>query len=118
MDYQMLAGFVGLGVLILSMFKMLREDNKRQETRLSEEIKSVRSEVKDVRSELGGDIKSVRTELKDLRTELGDKIDILTKEVHGLDNRMSNIEGQMTQMTRPQIIPMERPYHPDDAKEN
>jgi len=94
MDYQSLGSFVALGALIIGMFNMLRKD------------------IKETRDELSGRIDNVDA-------KLSGKIDNLAKEVHSLDNRMSNIEGQMTQMTRPQVIqmPIDRPPS-DDAKEN
>ena len=46
---------------------------------------------------------------------INDELKEIRKEIAHLDARISNIEGQITQMTRPQIIPLEKP---EDLKEN
>ena len=53
---------------------------------------------------------------------LTEKIDGLEKDVNRVFSKVSNIEGQITQMTRPNIIPIERHqerrHEDDDMKEN
>ena len=114
-----------LGGLFLIFFKLLRDDIKSVRSDLSGEIKSVRNEVKDVRSELGGDIKAVRTELKDLRTELKEdiekldgKVENLSKDVNILGQKVSHMDGQLSQVT--QMLYFKPTVHDklDDAKEN
>ncbi len=71
MDYQSLASFISLGLVIFGMFKTLRGD-----------IKENRKEMNILRSEIRGDIKDLRTE------------------VHGLSERVNRMDGQLYQVTQ------------------
>jgi len=97
-----------LSGLFLLFFKMLRDDNKRLETRLSGEIQATRDEIKATRTELKADINKLDT-----------KIDKLDGRVNVLEQKISHMDGQLTQVT--QMLYFKPPHHekPDeDLKEN
>jgi len=39
---------------------------------------------------------------------LNDKIEALQQDINRVDSKVSNIEGQITQMTRPNIVPIDQ----------
>ena len=59
------------------------------------------------------------TRLDNFKKEINDKIEDLQKDINRIDSKVSNIEGQITQMTRPNIIPIKK-YRDEDnePKEN
>ncbi len=62
-----------------------------------------------------------KNELKAEIRDLDKKIEGLRKDINRIDSKVSNIEGQITQMTRPNVTPIKRlPDGPidDHPKEN
>jgi len=123
-----------LGGLFFVFFKILkgtitdiRSDNIRLEARLSSEISKLdmklHGEIKATKDELKEDIQKVDSRIDKLDEKVTVLDKRLTASISDLDKRLSerlgNIEGQITQMTRPQVIqmPIDRPP-PDDLKEN
>jgi len=50
---------------------------------------------------------------------LSDKIESLQKDINRIDSKVSNIEGQITQMTRPNIVSIKKRYQEEEEpKEN
>ena len=52
-----------------------------------------------------------------MEAKIDRKFDNIHSEIRHLDSKISNIEGQITQMTRSNIVPFNHPPR-DDAKEN
>ena len=84
-----------------------------------ESIRDLKDEIRSVKDELHGEVNNVRSEIHDLKKEL--KIDIrdlrahletdiaaVRKDVNRNTSHLSNIEEQITQLTRPNIIRIER----------
>ncbi|MBF5059372.1 hypothetical protein [Candidatus Neptunochlamydia vexilliferae] len=77
-----------------------------------------------LRKELNNKIENVvdkaKKELKSEIKDLDKKIDAVEKDVHQVYSKVSNIEGQMIQMTRPNIIPITRHHEKplDDDGQN
>lgn len=87
---EILAIFIGFGAFFI--FLMTRLDNFKKD--LSDKIDTV-------------------------NRSLSDKIEALQKDINRVDSKVSNIEGQITQMTRPNVIPIKRHQADDDEpKEN
>lgn len=55
--------------------------------------------------------------LDDFKKDLSAKIEALQKDVNRVDSKVSNIEGQITQMTRPNVIPI-RPHGDDSIQDH
>ena len=57
--------------------------------------------------------------LDSLRKDLNDKMEALQKDINRINSKVSNIEGQITQMTRPNIVPIKRRHREEEEpKEN
>ena len=60
---------------------------------------------------------ALESKIESSSKSLNDKIESLQKDLNHIGSKVSNIEGQITQMTRPSIIPISR--HPEeDIKES
>ena len=59
--------------------------------------------------------------LDGVKKDLIEKIEGLQKDINRVDSKVSNIEGQITQMTRPNVVPIKRRQRDpldDEPKEN
>lgn len=56
--------------------------------------------------------------LDGFKKDISDKIEALQKDINRIDSKVSNIEGQITQMTRPNVVPIQRHQVEDEPKEN
>ena len=111
---EVLAIFVGFGAFFI--YLMARLDNLKKE--LSDKIKSSEKELKMEIREQDKKIDSLQKELKMEIREQDKKIDSLQKDLNSIHSKISNIEGQITQMTRPNVIPIQRYQIDDEPKEN
>lgn len=59
----------------------------------------------------------IDSKLNALEEKMDRKFDSVHAEIRHLDSKISNIEGQITQMTRSNIVPFNHPPK-NDAKEN
>ncbi|MBF5059280.1 hypothetical protein [Candidatus Neptunochlamydia vexilliferae] len=66
------------------------------------------SRLDGLRKELKNEIKASEQTLRVEIRDLDKKIDAVEKDVHQVYSKVSNIEGQILQMTRPNIIPITR----------
>jgi len=111
--------FTIIGVLsgiFLIFFKILRDDNKRLETRLSGEINKLDTKIDKLDTRLTGEIKNLDTKIDKLDTRLtgeiknlDTKIDKLDGRVNVLEQKISHMDGQLTQVT--QMLYFKPPHH-------
>ena len=87
------------------------------ETKIESTSKSLNDKIESSNKSLNDKIESSKKELKLEIRDLDKKIEGLQKDINQINSNVSNIEGQITQMTRPKFIPIDR--LPDqDIKEN
>ena len=82
---------------------------------LLRENQDIRKEIQNIEKSLDNKIQGVERNLES--KVLGVKRHLLA-EIKSMDLKISNIEGQITQMTRPRIIPLEHLPKKDDPQEN
>ena len=62
--------------------------------------------------------KDLEGKIEVTQKNLNDKIEGLQKDINRIDSKVSNIEGQITQMTRPKVLPIQKHQTDDELKEN
>ena len=97
---EVLAIFVGFGAFFV--YLMSRLDTLK----------------KDLEGKIEVTQKNLNDKIEVTQKNLNDKIEGLQKDINRIDSKVSNIEGQITQMTRPKVLPIQRHQTDDELKEN
>ncbi|MBF5059083.1 hypothetical protein [Candidatus Neptunochlamydia vexilliferae] len=78
------------------------------EARMEASNKALNDNIDATNKALNEKIEASKKELKSEIKDLDKKIDAVEKDVNRVYSKVSNIEGQMMQMTRPNVIPITR----------
>gem|GEM_PF-6380991 len=105
---EVLAIFVGFAAFFIYLMSRFDHFKKEFNDRIELTHRSLDEKIESSKQELKGEIR-----------EQDKKMDSLQKDINRIDSKVSNIEGQITQMTRPNVIPIRR-YRDeeDEPKEN
>ena len=120
---EVLAIFVGFGAFFIYLMARLDNFKKEINDKIDLTSKTLNDKIDMASKTLNDKIdltsKTLNDKIESNIKSLSDKIEGLQKDINRIDSKVSNIEGQITQMTRPNIIPIKK-YRDEDnePKEN
>ena len=82
-------------------YKLMKDHMDHSNAQLSNRIEKLDAKIDQT-------AKDLRKDIKLLDNKFETKFDLLQKDLAQVNSRISNIEGQITQMTRPNVIRIER----------
>ena len=108
---EVLAIFVGFGAFFVYLMSRLDTLKKDLEGKIEVTQKNLNDKIEVTQ-------KNLNDKIEVTQKNLNDKIEGLQKDINRIDSKVSNIEGQITQMTRPKVLPIQRNQTDDELKEN
>ena len=118
---EVLAIFIGFGAFFIYLMSRLDRIKGELKGEIRELDKKFEAQIKELDKKIETEIRGLDKKFETEIRELDKKFEGLQKDLNRIDSKVSNIEGQITQMTRPNIIPIQRHQTQlvdDEPKEN